>query len=93
MTEKKRVKLESLTNQEDEAIEKFSTVLKGAKRKYEDEDDEEEEKVEDSIFECPICYEMMTPPKKIYQYAEGHRICSVCKPKILNNNCATCNSV
>ena len=90
LAEKKRVKLESLTKQEEEAIKRFIKVLKGAKRKYDDEDDEE--KVEDSIFECPICYEMMTPPKKIYQCAEGHLVCSECKPKIPNNNCATCQS-
>ena len=61
-------------------------------RKYEDDEEKEKEKEEDSSFECPICYEMMTPPKKIYQCAEGHLVCSECKPKIPNNNCATCQS-
>jgi len=88
LVEKKWVKLESITKQEKEVIMKFCTVLKGAKRKFEEEDEEEEEKDED----CPICFDMMTPPKKIYQCAEGHLVCSECKPRILSNNCATCKS-
>ena len=77
LVEKKWVKLESITKQEKEVIMKFCTVLKGAKRKFEEEDEEEEEKDED----CPICFDMMTPPKKIYQCAEGHLVCSECKPR------------
>ena len=92
LAEKKRVKLESITKQEKEAIKNFCTVLTTAKRKYEDDEEKEKEKEEDSSFECPICYEMMAPPKKIYQCLEGHLVCSECKPKIPNNNCATCQS-
>ena len=88
LAEKKRVELESITKQENEAIEKFCTVLKGAKRKFEEEDEEENEKDE----ECPICFDMMTPPRKIYQCVEGHLICSECKPRVPGNSCATCRS-
>ena len=45
LVEKKMVKLERITKQEEEAVKKFFTFLKGAKRKY-DEDEEEKEKKE-----------------------------------------------
>jgi len=40
------------------------------------------------IPECPACYEKMRPPRQIYNCANGHLICSDCKPLF---NCLTDN--
>ncbi len=29
-------------------------------------------------LECPVCYELIWPPKKIFQCSNGHIICEVC---------------
>ena len=41
-------------------------------------------------FECPICMEYMTPPRKIYACSQDHWICSLClmDPKI--TTCPQC---
>lgn len=39
-------------------------------------------------LECPVCYQEMAPPKTIFQCAEGHPVCSSCKPRM--NRCPTC---
>ena len=88
LTELNKVKLESITAGEKETMQRLKTTRKilnsTIKRKYEDE--------EDFAPECPLCMEIMTPPKKIYQCSEGHLVCSVCKPKMQNNICATCRN-
>ena len=30
-------------------------------------------------FECPVCYEVMAPPSRIFQCNNGHIICEDCK--------------
>ena len=30
-------------------------------------------------FECPVCYEIMSPPSRIFQCNNGHLICEDCK--------------
>ena len=30
-------------------------------------------------FECPVCYEVMSPPSRIFQCNNGHLICEDCK--------------
>ena len=30
-------------------------------------------------FECPVCYEIMSPPSRIFQCNNGHLICEACK--------------
>jgi len=88
LAERKRIKLESIAEREKEIIQKLKISRKELreriKRKYENE--------EDFAPECPLCMEIMTPPKKIYQCSEGHMVCSVCKPKMQNNLCATCRN-
>ena len=43
-------------------------------------------------FECPVCYEIMAPPSRIFQCNNGHLICEACKCHsevsrvLLNNN-------
>jgi E3 ubiquitin-protein ligase SIAH1 len=42
-----------------------------------------------SLFECPVCYEYLTPP--IYQCKNAHNICSKCKEHI--TKCPTCGEI
>jgi len=39
-------------------------------------------------LECPVCLELMYPPIKIFQCAQGHALCGRCRPKC--RNCPTC---
>ena len=32
--------------------------------------------------DCPICFESMTPPIRIFQCGNGHLVCGGCKPKL-----------
>ena len=32
--------------------------------------------------DCPICFESMTPPIRIFQCGNGHLVCGSCKPKL-----------
>ena len=32
--------------------------------------------------DCPICFESMTPPTRIFQCGNGHLVCGACKPKL-----------
>ena len=33
-------------------------------------------------FECPICFEEMRPPTRIWQCVDGHAICEGCRSKL-----------
>ena len=33
--------------------------------------------------DCPICFEPMTPPTRIYQCGAGHLLCGTCRPRLL----------
>ena len=35
-------------------------------------------------FECPICFEEMKPPMRIWQCMDGHAICAGCRSKTVN---------
>ena len=41
-------------------------------------------------FECPVCLEVMLPPKKIFQCANGHLICERCKNHPEIRSCPSC---
>ena len=41
-------------------------------------------------FECPVCYEIMCPPSRIFQCNNGHLICEVCKGHTEIRTCPTC---
>ena len=53
-------------------------------------EEEEEEEKEEGIGrnppppapDCPICYEPMVPPTRIFQCGAGHLVCGGCRPKI-----------
>lgn len=40
--------------------------------------------------ECPICFEYFTLDSTVYQCAEGHLYCDVCKKKMKNHKCPQC---
>ena len=41
-------------------------------------------------FECPVCYEVMSPPSRIFQCNNGHLICEECKCHSEIRTCPTC---
>lgn len=41
-------------------------------------------------FECPVCMEMMAPPKKIFQCTNGHLLCDSCKNHPEIRSCPSC---
>jgi len=41
-------------------------------------------------FECPVCYEVMSPPSRIFQCSNGHLICEECKQRQEIRSCPTC---
>jgi hypothetical protein len=45
---------------------------------------------EDDDFECPVCFEFMFEPRKIYACHRGHNICSVCIADPRIRSCPIC---
>jgi len=41
-------------------------------------------------LECPVCMEEMKPPRKIWQCADGHAVCELCKKKPEVTCCPAC---
>jgi len=41
-------------------------------------------------MECPVCWEEMTPPKKIFQCRQGHAVCETCFENPQVKKCPTC---
>ena len=51
------------------------------------------EEVRDNFLpcpECPVCLEMLMPPIRIMQCANGHLVCEVCESKPELTSCPTC---
>jgi len=44
-----------------------------------------------SEFECPICFEEMKPPMRIWQCVDGHPVCEGCRKKLDSKGCPSCN--
>ena len=42
-----------------------------------------------SEFECPICFEEMRPPTRIWQCVDGHAICEACRNRL--DTCPSCS--
>lgn len=42
------------------------------------------------LLECPVCVEVMKPPRKIFQCSNGHIICEQCKKNPAVKVCPTC---
>ena len=43
-----------------------------------------------SEFECPVCFEVMAPPKRIYACTNDHFICSLCLIDTKMSACPMC---
>merc|ERR1719187_2275894 len=42
-------------------------------------------------FQCPVCLDMMIPPKRIWMCSASHLVCESCKNRLQNNKrCPTC---
>lgn len=41
-------------------------------------------------MECPVCFEEMKPPTRIFHCTSGHLVCGGCKAKINTTKCVTC---
>jgi len=39
---------------------------------------------------CPICWEAMSPPRRIFQCSNGHLVCEVCRSQPQVRGCPTC---
>ena len=44
-----------------------------------------------SEFECPICFEEMRPPTRIWQCVDGHAICEGCRNRLDSKDCPSCS--
>ena len=44
-------------------------------------------------FECPVCLEVMAPPRRIFQCVNGHLICDSCKNHPEIRSCPSCRVV
>jgi len=42
------------------------------------------------IPSCPVCWEAMKPPRRIFQCQNGHLICEVCRSQPQTRGCPTC---
>lgn len=43
-------------------------------------------------YPCPVCFDSLKAPKKIFQCSQGHYVCDLCLRKLKkgNNECPTC---
>ena len=39
---------------------------------------------------CPVCYEALKPPKRIFQCTNGHLVCEICQRQPQLRGCPTC---
>ena len=42
------------------------------------------------LLSCPVCFEQMKPPKKIFQCSNGHALCEQCKDNPALTSCPIC---
>ena len=43
-------------------------------------------------LKCPICLELMRPPRRIWMCPQSHMVCEECRPRLDNNVCPTCRA-
>ena len=72
-------------------VSQLRKLTKLPKNEDEDDDTEDQPKVQTntedllSEFDCPVCFELMSAPKRIFSCSNDHYICSLCltDPKIM----------
>ena len=90
LTRENQERLIHLKKRQQEEESQMLTALLG-------QDSKDEEEVVDDVAQaahipppapdCPICYEPMAPPTRIFQCGAGHLVCGTCRPKLQVFNC------
>ena len=75
---------------EKHAKEKEMEMRSTRKRKRGAVELEEEKSKQPSPPECPVCFNEMAPPTKIFQCSNGHHICETCKSQLDPFKCPKC---
>merc|ERR1712126_224417 len=66
----------------EEELKNSKIALKILCKELSNQIDPDTAKDEDRILACPICFEKLLPPKRIYTCENGHPTCSTCLPSI-----------
>jgi Zinc finger, C3HC4 type (RING finger) len=45
---------------------------------------------DDEDLECPVCFEDMLPPMRIFACHNGHLLCSICLDNLKSQTCPIC---
>ena len=43
-------------------------------------------------LECPVCFEKMRPPTRIWQCPQSHLVCETCRDQLDNLRCPSCRT-
>jgi len=72
------------------ALNKLTELLKKMLTNEACEDPHSDQALWKTEFECPICFEEMRPPTRIWQCVDGHAICEGCRGKLESKGCPSC---
>merc|ERR1712107_94234 len=75
----------------DHQLEKVQTQAEKEKESIQKEHDNNIAAMWKTEFECPICFEEMKPPMRIWQCVDGHAICAGCREKLESKGCPPCS--
>lgn len=84
VTEEKNIHLGEIEKKEEE-IRKAKSDLESFERSYLPTSETMKKD-----FDCPVCYELMEPPRRIFQCLNGHLICQNCKERPEIRACPVC---
>lgn len=84
ITEVKRLHLLEVEKKEDE-IRIAKSELESFERSYQPTSETMKKD-----FDCPVCYELMANPRRIYQCLHGHLICQNCRDRPEIRTCPVC---
>ena len=82
--------LESKKKKHQEDLSKLDRVINEVKKCLNSLDPGETLEEAKTEFECPICMDVMKPPKEIWQCDAGHALCGDCKNDPRIQKCPTC---
>ena len=90
MQSRELIELEMRIKSEDEKhIEKLKKTVEDLTKEMENDEGVEEAR---RHLECPVCLEMMRPPKRIWMCHKSHLVCEECRFQLANNICPTCRT-
>ena len=73
-------------------VEKEEEVLVAAKEELKDFK-RSQKQIPRPDFDCPVCLEMMAPPRKIFECERGHLLCEDCMKRPEIRTCPTCRGL